>query len=316
MRTTTLGSRGSAVRVAALRPHARGDRRRPLQAGPAFSPAHPPSWPLAVGPRPARGICAASSKRLATAGTRLRLLPPSLSASQQPSRDGSERDFGSSAAASRRWCVGRRRRAVSAAAERGAHADPRAGGGDGRRPRPEDLELAGLVAPSGASEISPRGAQVLGVRDRHGRQPRRRARPSRGRALFSHRRRRALVVPDVVPRAAVVRRWRGLQSRGAMSLASFSGWLDLGARGSCRRELPEETDELQALWDGDEEARRTGVDPSIREDDRATSFGLTAITRPSSVALHSFRVSFVGGAGGADAHVLGADDGRSVVRLR
>ena len=89
-----------------------------------------------------------------------------------------------------------------------------------------------------------------------------------------------------------------------MSLASFSAGgstsrrLSKHARKLSSESLPEETDELQALWDGDEEARRTGVDPSIREDDRATSFGTSCrdSARPSSVARHSFRVSFVGGA--------------------
>ena len=108
-----------------------------------------------------------------------------------------------------------------------------------------------------------------------------------------------------------------------MSLASFSAGgstsrrLSKHARKLSSESLPEETDELQALWDGDEEARRTGVDPSIRDDDRATSFGTSCrdSARPSSVARHSFRVSFVGGAGGAPARTCSiADDGRSVVR--
>ena len=103
-----------------------------------------------------------------------------------------------------------------------------------------------------------------------------------------------------------------------MSLASFSGAgrSSKFARKLSSESLPEETDELQALWDGDEEARRTGVDHSILDDDRATSFGTSCrdSARPSSVARHSFRVSLSAAPAARRAHVLGADDGRSVVR--
>ena len=84
-------------------------------------------------------------------------LPPSLSASQQPSRDGSERDFGGSVSGSERGKPAMVRRSSTARhrrLERRQNAvlmlirEQEEATADGFRDPSEDLELAGLVAPS------------------------------------------------------------------------------------------------------------------------------------------------------------------------
>ena len=327
MRTTTLrkqGLSGSKSQPSGLTLEAIGAARS--KTGPGFAPAHPYEGGLA---RTGNAFSPPSRDRSPSArgqgspaarkqpavgfyqpGRDSDSLPPSLSASQQPSRDGSERDFGSERgkpAMVRRSSTARRlERRQNAVLMLIREQDEATA--DGFRDPSEDLELAGLVAPSGASgdltsrrtefsacatvTVDSRGGELGRLEDERssliGGDERSSCRAS---AAGSDR-------PSLLkaPRAVVRCHWpfsaAGRSSKFARKLSSES--------------LPEETDELQALWDGDEEARCTGVDPSIREDDRATSFGTSCrdSARPSSVARHSFRVSFVGGRRRAGAHVL------------
>ena len=318
--------------VAALRPHSRGDRRRPLQDGARLRPLtrrHVTARRRSAGPARPRHGCAASSKRLASTSrdatqTRCRRRCPPASSRHVTARSAT------SAPLARGKPAMVRRSSTARRLERRQNAvlmlirEQEEATADGFRDPSEDLELAGLVAPSGASgDLTSRRTEfsacaTVTVDSRGGELGRLEDERS---SLIGGDERSSCRASCRGQRSSVA--GEGSKSRGAMSLASFSAGgstsrrLSKHARKLSSESLPEETDELQALWDGDEEARRTGVDPSIREDDRATSFGTSCrdSARPSSVARHSFRVSFVGGAGGAPARTCSiADDGRSVVR--
>ena len=309
MRTTTLrkqGLSGSKSQPSGLTLEAIGAARS--KTGPAFSPAHPPSRdrsPSERGPARRGTYARQAASGWLPAGTRLGLLPPSLSASQQPSRDAQA----TSRARRRRWCVVVDGAPSRAAAERGADADreQEEATADGFRDPSEDLELAGLVAPSGASgDLTSRRTEfsacaTVTVDSRGGELGRLEDERS---SLIGGDERSSCRASCRGQRSSVA--GEGSKSRGAMSLASPGG-STLGIRST--QEVSSEIFPRRRTCKRSGTAMRRrpqGVDPSIRDDDRATSFGTSCrdSARPSSVARHSFRVSFVGGAGGAPARVL------------